>query len=220
MLLWPHFVACLIQQSQQAPDVYVTSGWRWTWRQTNVAFWLKMKIGLTSIWRWLNVGFWLHNLKTTKSQHQLTSVLDINLTLTLDIGFTLDFGHPTSQPKFNQISTSYDVVCLFCACWEVPSSFHHRKMCQRVYSHLSCLVQLNQTQLCFPPFCGSFGKMLQPYWDPAEEVVSVRFQTNSGMVTWMNQWMDDLSTRVVLFTISGPLVKRAAWKRTTQSMNQ
>ncbi len=32
----------------------------------------------------------------------------------------------------------------------------------------------------------------QPYWDPAEEVVSVRFQTNSGTVEWMNQWMDDL----------------------------
>ncbi len=63
-----------------------------------------------NIWRWLNVGFWLHNLKTTKSQRQLTSVLDINLTLTLDVGFTLDFGHPTSQPKFNQIPTSYDVV--------------------------------------------------------------------------------------------------------------
>ncbi len=83
-------------------------GWKWKsgWRQY-----------LTSIWRWLNIGFWLHNLKTTKSQRQLTSVLDINLTLTLDVGFTLDFGHPTSQPKFNQISTSYDVVCLFCACW-------------------------------------------------------------------------------------------------------
>ncbi len=107
----------LMKCSQQAPDVYVTSGWRWTWRQTDVAFWLKMKIGLTPIWRWLNVGFWLHNLKTTTSQGQLTSVLDINLTLTLDVGFTLDFGHPTSQPKFNQISTSYDVVCLFCACW-------------------------------------------------------------------------------------------------------
>ncbi len=36
----------------------------------------------------------------------------------LDVEFTLNFGHPTSQPKFNQISTSYDVVCLFCACWE------------------------------------------------------------------------------------------------------
>ncbi len=32
----------------------------------------------------------------------------------------------------------------------------------------------------------------QPYRDPAEEVVSVRFQTNSGTVEWMNQWMDDL----------------------------
>ncbi len=69
-----------------------------------------------NIWRWLNVGFWLHDLKTTKSQRQLTSVLDINLTLTLDVEFTLNFGHPTSQMKFNQISTSYDVVCLLCAC--------------------------------------------------------------------------------------------------------
>ncbi len=40
-----------------------------------------------NIWRWLNIGFRLHNLKTTKSQRQLTSVLDINLTLTLDIEF-------------------------------------------------------------------------------------------------------------------------------------
>ncbi len=78
-----------------------------------------------NIWRWLNVGFWLHNLKTTKSQRQLRSVLDINLTLTLDVGFTLDFGHPTSQPKFYQISTSYDVVCLFCACWEVAPHWFH-----------------------------------------------------------------------------------------------
>ncbi len=29
-----------------------------------------------------------------------------------DVEFTLNFGHPTSQLKFNQISTSYDVVCL------------------------------------------------------------------------------------------------------------
>ncbi len=28
--------------------------------------------------------------------------------------------------------------------------------------------------------------------DPAEEVVSVHFQMNSGMVEWINQWMDDL----------------------------
>ncbi len=77
----------------------------------DVVFWLKMKIGLTS-WRWLNLWFLLKQPKTTKSQRQLTSVLDINLTLTLDVEFTLNFGHLMSQPKFNQISTSYDVVCL------------------------------------------------------------------------------------------------------------
>ncbi len=89
------FISCLDShsdgthslQTQQAPDVYVTSGWCWTWRRTDVAFWLKMKIGLTSIWRWINVGFWLHNLKTTKSQRQLTSVLDINLTRWIYIEF-------------------------------------------------------------------------------------------------------------------------------------
>ncbi len=32
----------------------------------------------------------------------------------------------------------------------------------------------------------------QLYWDPAEEVVSVRFQTNSGTIEWMNQWMNDI----------------------------
>ncbi len=32
----------------------------------------------------------------------------------------------------------------------------------------------------------------QPYRDPAEEVVSVRFQIYSGKVEWMSQWMDDL----------------------------
>ncbi len=56
----------------------------------------------------------LHNLKTTKSQHQLTSVLNINLTLTLDEKCTLNFGQPMSQLKFNQISTSYNVTCLLC----------------------------------------------------------------------------------------------------------
>ncbi len=79
-----------------------------------------------NIWRWLNVGFWLHNLKTTKSQRQLTSVLDINLTLTLDVGFTLDFGHLMSQPKFNQIPTSYDVVCLFVPAGSVCSKKNAR----------------------------------------------------------------------------------------------
>ncbi len=42
---------------------------------------------------------------------KLTSVLDINLTLTLDVELTLNFGHLTSQPKFNQIPTSHDIVC-------------------------------------------------------------------------------------------------------------
>ncbi len=39
-------------------------------------------------------------------------VLDIKLTLTLDVELTLNFAHLTSQPKFNQISASYEVVCL------------------------------------------------------------------------------------------------------------
>ncbi len=30
------------EQTQQAPDDYVTSGWRWTWRRTDDAFWLKI----------------------------------------------------------------------------------------------------------------------------------------------------------------------------------
>ncbi len=32
--------------------------------------------------------------------------------LTSDVELKLNFGHMTSQPKFNQISTSYDIVCL------------------------------------------------------------------------------------------------------------
>ncbi len=50
--------------------------------------------------------------KSSKYQCQLMSVLDIKLTLTLDVEVTLNFGHPMLQQKFNQISTSYDVVCL------------------------------------------------------------------------------------------------------------
>ncbi len=34
----------------------------------------------------------------------------------------------------------------------------------RAYSHLSCLVRLNRTQVNFPPWCRSFGQ--QPYRDP------------------------------------------------------
>ncbi len=99
-----------------------------------------MKIVSTSIFD-LTLDFWLHNLKTTKSQRQLTSVLDINLTLTLDVGFTLDFGHPTSQPKYNQISMSYDVVCLFCACWEQLS---------RILLRLPQLLAVRQKRFCAP----------------------------------------------------------------------
>ncbi len=64
----------------------------------------------------------------------------------------------------------------------------------RVYSHLSCLVRLNRTQFRFPLWCGSFGQVCiqQSHPEPAEEVVSVRFQTNTGTVEWMKQWMDDL----------------------------
>lgn len=32
--------------SQQAKDVNIMLGWRWTWHQTDVSLWLRMKIGL------------------------------------------------------------------------------------------------------------------------------------------------------------------------------
>ncbi len=35
--------------TQQEQDVNITSGWRWTWCRTDVAFWLRMKIGLMSV---------------------------------------------------------------------------------------------------------------------------------------------------------------------------
>ncbi len=108
------FISLSRSDLKQAPEVYVMSGWRWTWRRTDVTFWLKMRIGLTSIF---DVALTL-DLVTQQSQRQLTSVLGVNLTLTLDVEFTLNFGHPTLQPKFDQISTSNDVVCLFCACWD------------------------------------------------------------------------------------------------------
>ncbi len=43
------FISLSRSDLKQAPEVYVMSGWRWTWRRTDVTFWLKMKIGLTSI---------------------------------------------------------------------------------------------------------------------------------------------------------------------------
>ncbi len=61
-----------------------------------------------------------------------------------------------------------------------------------MYSHLSSLVRLKQTLVHFPLWCGSFGQVWiqqshsgahkQPNRDPAEEVVSVRIQTNSCTV--------------------------------------
>ncbi len=98
------------------------------------------------IWRWLNTEFWLHNLKTTY-QHQLTSVLVIKLTLTLQVDLTLNFGHPILQPKFNQISTSYtsyDVVCLLAYSFEgtapvtsycTPKSIIFAHLSNRVANH-------------------------------------------------------------------------------------
>ncbi len=38
--------------------------------------------------------------------------------------------------------------------------------------------------------CEYSSRTKQPYRDPAEEMVSVRFQTHSGMVEWINQWLD------------------------------
>ncbi len=54
----------------------------------------------------------------------------------------------------------------------------------------------------------------QLYRDPAEEVVSVSFQTNSGTVEWMNQWMDDLKNSSGFVYSFGLLANRAVWKRT------
>ncbi len=65
-----------------------------------------------NIWRWRNVGFCLNNLKTTKSQCQQTFVFDINLTLTLDVEFTLDFGHPASKIIAGKSLWKYNYIFL------------------------------------------------------------------------------------------------------------
>ncbi len=70
-----------------------------------------------SIWRQFDIELTLdfgYTTKNNKCQHQLMSVLGIKLTLTLDVEFTLNVGHPTLQPRFNQISASAYVVCLLC----------------------------------------------------------------------------------------------------------
>ncbi len=55
---------------------------------------------------------------------------------------------------------------------------------------LSCLARLNRTPVSLGRCEYSNRTRVrtkQPYRDPAEEVVSVWFQTNSGTVEWMNQ---------------------------------
>ncbi len=90
----------------------------------------------------------------------------------------------------------------------------------RVYSHLSW-IESNSSS--FPPLVWIFWtgiysyrtlvRTKQPYRDPAEEVVSVRFQTNSGTVEWMT-----LAHGFCLqFLVH--LQKRAVWKRTTPNKN-
>ncbi len=89
-----------------------------------------------------------------------------------------------------------------------------------VYSHLSCLVRLNQTQVCLPPWCGSFGQV----WI---QQIALGCTTNNRTETQMKRWsrstskqtlvrtlLMTLSTRVVLFKVSGSLAKWAVWKRT------
>ncbi len=68
------------------------------------------------------------------------------------------------------------------------------------------------TWIKYSPLQSDSGATKQPDRDPAEEVVPVCFQTNSGTVEWLNQWMDDLSTCVVLSTISGSLAKKGSVK--------
>ncbi len=57
----------------------------------------------------------------------------------------------------------------------------------------SVLIESNSS--LFPPFVRIFwagvNTAIALGWAKAEEVVSVRSQTNSGPVEWINQWMDD-----------------------------
>jgi len=57
-------------------------------------------------WTWVRTVVGFTQPKNNKYPHQLTSVLDIKLTLTLDVELRLNFSHPKSHLKFNQISMS------------------------------------------------------------------------------------------------------------------
>ncbi len=52
-----------------------------------------------NIWRQFDVGFWLHNLKTTKSQRQLTSVLDIQFNIDIRRWIYIEFWSPDVATK-------------------------------------------------------------------------------------------------------------------------
>ncbi len=94
-----------------------------------------------------------------------------------------------------------------------------------MYSHLSCLVRLNRTQVYFP-------HLVRIFWAGVNTAIAIGCTPNNCTETqlkrwslsaskqtlrrlngWTNEWMT-LSTRVVLFTVSGSLAKRAVWKRT------
>ncbi len=84
-----------------------------------------------------------------------------------------------------------------------------------MYSHLSCLVRLNRTQVRFPPWCRSFGQVWIQESNNCTDTQLKRWSQSGSKWTpvRLNGW--PYSTRVVLFTISGTLAKRAAWNRTT-----
>ncbi len=123
-----------VMLSQQAQDVNIKSGWRWTWHRTDVAFWWEGKLGwrkyLTPVWHW---QCWISvtQPKNNKYQRQLVSVLNIKWTLALDFELRWNFGHPTLQ-KCNQISMYRDIVC-------ITSLAHQRILCRECV-HQICLL--------------------------------------------------------------------------------
>ncbi len=70
--------------------------------------------------------------------------------------------------------------------------------------------------------CRSFGRVrIQQSHSGANQTTVPRPSWRGGLGLLPNElwygWMDDLSTRVLLFTISASLAKRAVWKRTTHT---
>ncbi len=83
----------------------------------------------------------------------------------------------------------------------------------------TCLVRFNRTQVRFPP-CGSFGQVWIQQSHSSTDQTSVLRPSWRGCLSplpnelWYNWMLMTLSTRVVLFIVSGSLAKRAVWKRT------